>query len=140
MPFQGGPKEAAKMLQALGASERRKILEQIAQQDPAMAETLKSMMVSLEDLQHLTVKMLQELLKEVSLKDLGLALRLASEELRIKILSQVSKGMKAELEDSLKGAPRPVSEVQQAEQRVMEVVRRKWERGEIILKDDDTLV
>lgn len=133
MPFKGGVKEAAKMLSALPLADRNRILEDISKKDPSRAELLKKEMIVLEDLIHLTVKMLVELLREINLKDFALALRLSSNELRTHILNNVSKSIREDIEDVLNGKPMPVSEVEQSLERVMTVVRKKVDKGELVL-------
>ena len=133
MPFKGGVKEAAKLLSALSTSERSRILSDIAKKDPTRAELLKREMITLEDLQYITVKMLVELLREVKIQDLALALRLGSEDLKNHIISNVSSSMKADILDTLNSGPRPVSEVEECIEKIMAVVRRKVDLGELIL-------
>ncbi|MBT3586665.1 MAG: hypothetical protein HN509_17275 [Halobacteriovoraceae bacterium] len=139
--FKGGPKAAAEMLSGLAPLERAKVLDKIALQDPQMAELLKKCMITLEDLRYLTVQMLSELLREIDLKDLGLALKIASQELKDHILSNISKGMQEEINDVLVGQPQPISKVNEATEKIMEIVRLKADKGELNFnKDGETLV
>ncbi len=141
MLFKGGVKEAAKMLSALSTSERERILGDIAKKDPQMAELLKQSLVVFEDLVFITTKMLVELLREIEIRDLALGLRVASKELRVHILESVSRSIREEIEETLNGKPRPVSEVEESVEKVMQVVRRKVERGELILSNSsETMV
>jgi flagellar motor switch protein FliG len=134
MPFKAGPKEAAKLLAGLSIEQRRKVLEEIAGRDPEMAELLAKMVVVFEDLRFITVKMLQELLREIKIDDLALGLRIASPELKNHLLSNVSRSLRTQIEDVLLGPPKPVSKVEEAQERVMLVVRAKVDRGELILR------
>ena len=68
--FKGGPKEAAKMLQALGVGASRKLLEEIRQKDPQMAELLENQLYSLEDLRALTPAMMRDFQKESAKMDM----------------------------------------------------------------------
>lgn len=142
MVFKAGLKEAAKMLSGLDFENRVKVLEIIAKQDPQMAELLKKAMVTLEDLIHLTVAQMQELLREVPLDKLGLALRIASPQLREHFLNNVSSSMREDINSVLNGKPRPVKEVQQAADQILEIVRDKVEKGSLVLRstDEDPLV
>ena len=140
MVFKAGVKEAAKMLSGLDFENRERVLGIIAKQDPQMAEILKKYMVTLEDLQLLTVSMMQELLKEIDINKLGLALRIGTQELRSHFLNNVSSTIRKDIEDVLNGPPRPVSEVQQAAESILEVVRVKVDKGEIVLKSDDEVL
>lgn len=132
--FKAGIKEAAKILAGLDFQQREKILELIVQKSPEMAETLRQNLVSIEDLQYATVKMLQEFLKEVSIGDIGFALRIASKEVQDHILNSVSRSVREEISEILEGDPQPVPKVREAYQRVMAVIQVKAEKGELILK------
>ncbi|WP_372654116.1 FliG C-terminal domain-containing protein [Halobacteriovorax sp.] len=141
MLFKGGVKEAAKMLSALSMVERERILIDIAKKDPKMAELLKQNLIVFEDLRFITVKMLVELLREINLNDLALGLRLASAELRTHILENVSTSIREEIQSVLNGKLRPVSDVEESVEKVMQVVRKKVEKGELILSSSsETMV
>ncbi len=133
--LKAGIREAAKMLAALRPVQREQVLALITQQDAELAEKLRQNMVILEDLKFLTVSMLQELLREIQINDLALALRRGSAELRSFFLSQVSSRMSAEIEDILNGPPQKLSLVDEAEERVMSVVRRMVDEGKLILSE-----
>ena len=79
MSFKGGIAEAAKLLAGLDRQGRENVLAIIAEKSPHMADILKKHMVTMDDLQHLTTKMLAELLREIKVSDLGLSLRIASD-------------------------------------------------------------
>lgn len=135
MKFQGGVKEAAKMLAGLAPDDRRRVFDEITSRDPQMAEALKNNMVSFEDLIYLTPKMLVELLREINISDLGMALRIASQELKSFILTNVSKGIRQDIEDILLGPLQPVSKVQESAEKIMTIVRSKVDKGELVLKE-----
>jgi len=136
MVFKGGVKEAAKMLAGLPVEQRSKVIEIMAKKDPAMAETLRQQMITLEDLVLLTPKMLVELFREINISDLALALRIASDELKTFILSNVSSSIREDIEEVLLGPPKPVSEVQEAADKVMNVVLRKVDKGELVFSSN----
>ncbi|WP_044557522.1 FliG C-terminal domain-containing protein [Halobacteriovorax marinus] len=133
MLFKGGVREAAKILSALSMSERERILKDIASKDPQTAELLRKNLITFEDLKLMTVKMLAELLREIKIYDLALGLRMGSKELQQFILSNVSSSIKEEILQTLNGPVRPVSEVEESIARIMQVVREKVEKGELIL-------
>ncbi len=141
MSFKGGIEEAAKMLAGLDRKGRENVLEIIAKKDPEMAKSLRKNMVTLEDLRYLTVKMLQELLRDIDINDLALALRISSDELKAHILQNVSSSLRKDIEDVLLGPPQSVSNVDEATDKIMEVVLKKIDNGELIInKDGETLV
>ena len=131
-----GFKAAIEMLQGLDLAAQQSLLSDIARRDPEMAIKLKQNMVTFDDLQYLTVGMMKRLLQEIQLDDLGLALRGANKEVTQHLLSMFSTGMKRDIEDILKGKPRPLSEVLEAQKKIMDVVLKLREKGEIVLSKD----
>jgi flagellar motor switch protein FliG len=131
-----GFKQAIEMLQGLDLSAQQSLLAEIARKDPEMAIRLKQSLVTFDDLKYLTVSMMKRLLQDVQLDDLGLALRGANREVTDHLLGMFSTGMKRDIEDVLKGKPRPLSEVLEAQKKIMDVVLRLKEKGEIVLSKD----
>ena len=138
MKFQGGVKEAAKMLAGLSRSAREKILEIISKKDPVMAEALHKSMYTFEDLKYLTPVMVIELLREIKIPDMGLALRIASIDLKDHVLKNSPRGMRQEMEEILLGPPQLASKVEDAQERIMLVVRMKIDKGQLIINKDSS--
>ncbi|MGE3608560.1 MAG: FliG C-terminal domain-containing protein [Bacteriovoracaceae bacterium] len=131
-----GFKQAIEMLQGLDLAAQQALIAEIARKDPEMAVKLKQNLVTFDDLQYITTAMMKRLLQEIELDDLGLALRGASRELSDHLLNMFSTNMKRDIEDILKGKPRPLSEVLEAQKKIMDVVHRLRDKGEIILSKD----
>lgn len=131
-----GFKQAIEMLQGLDLAAQQSVIAEIARKDPEMAIKLKQNMVTFDDLQYLTVSMMKRLLQDVDLDTLGLALRGANKEVTDHLLNMFSSGMKRDIEDVLKGRPRALSDVMDAQRKVMDVVLRLKEKGEIVLSKD----
>jgi flagellar motor switch protein FliG len=131
-----GLKQAIEMLQGLDLSAQQTIIAEIARKDPEMAIKLKQNLVTFDDLQYLTVAMMKRLLQDIDLDVLGLALRGASKELSEHLLDMFSTNMRRDVEDILKGRPRPLSEVMEAQTKIMDVVHRLREKGEIVLSKE----
>tara|TARA_Y100001954_G_scaffold153005_1_gene162762 strand:- start:1424 stop:1852 length:429 start_codon:yes stop_codon:yes gene_type:complete len=137
MAFNGGVKGAAKLLAGLDPVSRQRLFEELSKKDPKIVEILKKNMVSMEDLILLTVKMIQDLTREIQMKDLGMALRTEKEDLRSHFLNNVSKRMKEEVEEVLNGPAQPLSKVQEAQEKILSLIREKMEKGEIVLSKDN---
>lgn len=131
-----GFKQAIEMLQGLDLAAQQTLLADIARRDPEMAIKLKQNLVTFDDLRYITVSMMKRLLQDISLDDLGLALRGANKEVADHLLNMFSTGMKRDIEDVLKGKPRPLNDVMDAQKRIMEVVLKLKEKGEIVLSKD----
>ena len=138
MKFQGGVREAAKMLTGLSKAAREKVLEIISKKDPKMAEALHKSMYTLEDLQFLTPLMVIELLRAIKIPDMGLALRIASPTLKDHILKNSPRGMRQEMEEILLGPLKLTSQIEEAQERIMSVVREKIDKGELVINKDSS--
>lgn len=142
MKFQGGVKAAAKMLAGLSKSAREKVLETIFKKDPRMAVALHKSMYTFDDLQFLTPLMLIELMRSVKTADMGMALRIASPEVKNFVLMNSPKMLRQEMEEILLGPLQLASKVEEAQDRIMEIVRAKIDKGELIINKEssETLV
>jgi flagellar motor switch protein FliG len=139
--FKGGMDEAIAMLKILSVSEAKKLIENIRSKDPMMADLLSEGMIQLEDLRFCSAPQLVGLLRDIDLEMFGLALRTTDKEVVDKILSMVSTGIKLDIEDGLKGKPRKVSEVEEAQTKVIEIIQKKVNDGTLVLsKEGDEYV
>ncbi len=138
MTFQGGVKEAAKMLAGLSKQAREKVLELISKKDPRMAEALHKSMYTFDDLQYLTPVMLIELMREIKTADMALGLRISAPALKDFVLKNTPRVMRQEIEEILMGPPQLASKVEEAQERVMEVVRKKIDKGQLIINKESS--
>lgn len=135
-----GFKQAIQMLQGLDLAAQQSLLADIARRDPEMAVKLKANLVTFDDLQYLTVAMMKRLLQDIDLDTLGLALRGANKELANHLLNMFSTNMRRDVEEVLKGKPRPLNDVLEAQKKIMDVVLRLRDKGEIVLSRDQRMV
>lgn len=131
-----GLKQAIEMLQGLDLAAQQSLIAEIARKDPEMAIKLKQNLVTFDDLQYLTVSMMKRLLQDIDTDILGLALRGANKETVDHLLNMFSTNMKRDIEDILKGKPRSLTDVMDAQKKIMDVVHRLREKGEIVLSKD----
>lgn len=138
MAVDKGPKAAADLLSRIPG--RDKVLKLIEEKDPNMAQVLKAAMITIDDLRFITPAQLAELLREIKIDDLGLALRLAGPEVRHHLLKNVSTTTREELSALINGKAQLVTRAQEAMERVMKVVRAKVDSGQLILRADEQMV
>ena len=131
-----GFKAALEMLQHLDLAAQQSILADIARQDPEMAVRLKGSLTTFDDLRYLTAQMMLKLWPRTMLADWALALRASSGEVKDHILSLMSKNNRSDLEDLLKSKPRSLTEVMEAQGRIMDVVLEMKEKGELVLSKE----
>ena len=130
----GGVKTAAEIINLLGTSLEASVIDAIREQDPDLAQKIMDKMFTFEDLLKLDNKSLQMVLKEVSSDQLVVALKGASQELRDKILSNMSSRAAEALKEDLESrGPVRLSEVEAQQKEILKIVRRLADEGQIVL-------
>jgi len=137
----GGPRAVADIFNRLGTKTAKTTLGQIEQKDEELAMSIKEMMFTFDDIETLDNFAIREILKEVQQEDLMLAIKGASEELKEKILSNMSTRAKVAFEEELGfiGAVK-VKDVEAAQRRIVDVVQRLVDTGKIQLADNDEMI
>jgi flagellar motor switch protein FliG len=130
----GGIPTVAEILNLADRSTEKQVMEGLESEDPELVEQIRRLMFVFEDIKMVDDKGIQTLLKEVENDELGLALRTASEELKEKIFKNMSERA-AQLikEDMQYSGPVRVSDVESAQQRIVDIVRRLEDSGEIVI-------
>jgi flagellar motor switch protein FliG len=130
----GGVENVAEMLNLADRATEKSIMEGLEAEDPDLVEQIRRLMFVFEDIMMVNDKGIQSMLKEVDNEDLALALKTASQELKDKIFKNMSERA-AQLirEDMEYMGPVRVSDVESAQQKIVDVVRRLEESGEIII-------
>lgn len=130
----GGVQKVAEILNRCDRKTSDAVLQALEEADSEMAERVRKLMFVFDDLVAVPDVGIRELLKEVDNKDLVLALKTASEELKNKIFRNLSKRAAQILEEDLAVlGPVRLSEVEAAQQRIIEVARRLEKEGRIVL-------
>lgn len=130
----GGINSVVQILNRVDRSTEKTILETLEIQDPELAEDIKRLMFVFEDVIHLDDRAIQQVLREVEQKDLALALKGASEEVKVKIKNNMSKRAGELLEEEIEFmGPVRLRDVEEAQQRIVGIIRRLEDAGEIII-------
>lgn len=138
----GGVKAAADILNLVGQRYEKHIMNGLAKENPELATEIKNLMFVFDDIINLDDRSVQKVLKEVDNKDLSYALKAVSEELKNKILSNMSKRAADIVIEELKYmGPVRLREVEDAQQKIIEIIRRLEEEGQVVVgSSDDQLV
>jgi flagellar motor switch protein FliG len=127
------------MLNVTDRMTNKAILESLEQESPELVDQIKRLMFVFDDLMKLDDKSVQALLKEVENSQWALALKGASEELRTKILGNLSQRAASMLQEEMQYlGPVRVSDVETAQQQIVDAVRRLEDTGEIIIASGDS--
>jgi flagellar motor switch protein FliG len=130
----GGPQAVVDVLHLVDRTTEDGILESIAEHDPELADEIRNMMFVFEDVARLDDRDIREMLKEVEVKELALALKGASEEIKAKIFGNMSKRAKeGVVEDMEYMGPVRLTDVEAAQATVLNVFRRLEEEGTVTL-------
>jgi len=130
----GGVEAVAEILNLADRSTEKGILDVINEEDPELVDQIRRLMFVFEDILLVNDKGIQAVLKEVETSDLILALRTATDELKEKILSNMSDRAVQMIKEEMEYmGPVRLSDVEMAQQKIVDVVRRLEEAGEIII-------
>jgi len=130
----GGVETVAEILNLCDRSTEKAILEGVESEDADLVEQIRRLMFVFEDILLVNDKGIQSVLKEIDNDELILGLKTASDELKEKIFANMSARASELIKEDMEymGAVR-LSDVESAQQRIVDVVRRLEESGEIII-------
>ncbi len=140
----GGVQPVAEMLNVMDKNTETSIMSRLEEKDPLLAEEIRKLMFVFDDIVKIDDRGIQSLLKEVPNDKLLLALKTASEEIKNKIFKNIS-GRAAEMlrEDLGSMGPSRLSDVEGAQQEIVNVARRLEAEGKILIArggSEDALV
>jgi flagellar motor switch protein FliG len=133
----GGVKQAAALLNALDKNFSKSLLITLEERNPELGQAIRHKMFTFEDLVNLEPSALQKILREVDLRDLAVALKTASDRLKGALLSCISKRAAETVREEISFmGPLKLREIDAAQLRIIEVVRRLENEGEIDLTEN----
>jgi flagellar motor switch protein FliG len=130
----GGVNTVAEILNLADRATEKAIMEGLEADDPELVEEIRRLMFVFEDILKVDDKGIQSILKEIDNDELGLALKTASTELQNKIFKNMSERAATLIKEDMQYmGPVRVSDVESAQQRIVDIVRRLEDAGEIII-------
>ncbi|MDQ0270231.1 flagellar motor switch protein FliG [Cytobacillus purgationiresistens] len=140
----GGVEAVVEVLNGVDRSTERTILDALEIQDPELAEEIKKRMFVFEDIVTLDSRAIQRVIRECESDDLMLSLKVSSDEVKEIIYKNMSlRTVEAFKEEMEFMGPVRLREVEEAQSRIVAIVRRLEESGEIIVArggGDDIIV
>ncbi len=129
-----GTKSAADILNYVDRNNEERILTEIEEMYPDLAEQIRNLMFTFEDCKGIDDKGIQTVLKEVPRDQLVMALKTASSELKELLFRNVSKRAAEMIEEDLSAlGPVKVKDVEKAQQGIVDIVRRLEAEGKIAI-------
>ncbi len=140
----GGVQPVAEMLNVMDKNAEKSIMSRIEEKDPILAEEIRKLMFVFEDIVKIDDRGIQTLLKEVPNDKLILALKTANEEIKEKIFKNISSRAANLLREDLNNmGPARLSDVEGAQQEIVNVARRLENEGKVLIArggSEDALV
>ncbi len=130
----GGPKAAADILNFVDRNNEERIITEIDEIYPDLAEQIRNLMFTFEDVKKVDDKGIQAVLKEVPREQLVIALKTASPDLRDLLFKNVSQRAAQMIKDDLDAlGPVKLKDVEKAQQNIVDIVRRLETEGKIVI-------
>ena len=134
----GGVDAIAELLNQAGRSTERNVLTVVADMDSELAEEIRQRLFTFEDITNLSDRDIQLILREVDNKDLGLALRGVPDAVRDRLLANMSQRASQTLREDLEAMPPQKRHVvEEAQSKIVAVVRRLEDAGQLSLSPGD---
>lgn len=130
----GGIDVAVEVLNRVDRATEKTIIDALEEDDPELAEEIKKRMFVFEDIVLLSDRDIQMIIREVDSAEWALALKTASEEVSERIFKNMSKRAAEILKEEMEYlGPVRLRDVEEAQQKIVSIIRRLEEVGEIVV-------
>ena len=130
----GGVEPVAEILNSVDKATETRILASIEESNPDLAEQIRELMFTFEDMALIDAKQMQIVMKDVDQADMLLALKTASDAVKELIFSSMSSRAAEMVRDDLENlGPAKISDVEAAQQKIIKVVKKLEEDGTIVI-------
>ena len=130
----GGIPAVVEVLNRVDRTTEKAIIENMEVDNPELAEEIKKLMFVFEDIVMLDDRSLQMVLRDVDTKDLSLAMKGTQPEVSEKIYKNMSKRAADMLREEIEYmGPVKIRDVEEAQVKVVNVIRALEEKGEIVI-------
>ncbi|MCA1053509.1 flagellar motor switch protein FliG [Rossellomorea aquimaris] len=140
----GGVEAVVEVLNGVDRSTEKTILDALEIQDPELAEEIKKRMFVFEDIVTLDGRSIQRVIRDCDNEDLLLSLKVSSDEVKEIVFKNMSNRMVETLKEEMEFmGPVRLRDVEEAQSRIVAIIRRLEEGGEIIIArggGDDIIV
>ena len=140
----GGVDAVVQVLNGVDRATEKTILDALEIQDPELAEEIRKRMFVFEDIVTLDNRSIQRIVRECENEDLILSLKVSSEEVREILFKNMSQRMAESFKEEMEVmGPVRLRDVEEAQARIVSIIRRLEDSGEIIIArggGDDIIV
>ncbi len=130
----GGVDAVVDILNTVDRSTEKRIMETLEVDEPELADEIRKKMFVFEDILLLDDRAIQRVLRDVDNNDLGLALKSANEQVQSAIFNNLSKRLAVMIKEDMEFmGPVRMKDVEEAQQKIVSVIRKLEEMGEIVI-------
>ena len=130
----GGVDAIVNILNTVDRTTEKHIMESLEIEEPELADEIRKKMFVFEDILLLDDRAIQRVLRDVDNADLGVALKAANEEVQNVIFKNLSKRLAAMIKEDMEFmGPVRRKDVEEAQQKVVSVIRKLEDSGEIVI-------
>jgi len=132
--FAGGVKDVAEILNRVERTTEKSIMTDLEERDPELADEISRLMFTFDDIVYVDDAGIQKALREIESKDLALALKASSEDVTDKVFRNMSERGRAMIQEEIDYmGPTRMKSIEEAQQKIVAVIRRLEETGELIV-------
>lgn len=130
----GGVDAVVEILNAVDRGTEKHILESLEIEEPELADEIRKKMLVFEDILLLDDRAIQRVLRDVPTDDLALALKSTNEQVQNAIFNNMSKRLAVMIKEDMEFmGPVRMKDVEEAQQKVVNIIRKLEDSGEIII-------
>ena len=130
----GGVDSIVDILNSVDRGTEKHIMETLEIEEPELADEIRRKMFVFEDILALDDKTIQRVLREVDNNDLGIALKGSTEDVQNIIFNNLSKRLAAMIREDMDFmGPVRMKDVEEAQQKIVNIIRKLEDTGEIII-------
>lgn len=130
----GGVDAIVEILNSVDRGTEKHIMETLEVEEPELADEIRKKMFVFEDILSLDDRAIQRVLRDVDNSTLALALKSANEEVQNVILNNLSKRLAVMIKEDMEYmGPVRMKDVEEAQQKIVNVIRKLEDSGEIVI-------
>ena len=130
----GGVKAIVEILNRVDRTSEKAIIETLEVDNPELTEEIKKLMFVFEDIVMIDDRSIQRILRDVDNKDLSLSLKATPKEVADKVFKNMSSRAADMLREEIEFmGPVKIRDVEEAQQRIVNVIRNLEDKGEIVV-------
>ena len=130
----GGVDAVVEILNTVDRATERHIIETLEIEDPELADEIRKKMFVFEDILLLDDRSIQRVLREVENNDLAMACKNANEQVQNAIFKNLSSRLAVMIKEDMEFmGPVRMKDVEEAQQKIVNIIRRLEDSGEIVI-------